>query len=106
MEGEAQRHGEAAYPSLELIHELAMLAFAARVCRIDPDLRALREQHASRSPEETRFRIIDAAIDAVRENDASIVWKSRYLSAAVLLALLGLLVVAARAIYLLQGGSP
>jgi hypothetical protein len=84
---------------------LLFLAFAARVFRIDPDLRALREQHASRSPEETRFRVIDAVIDAVRLNDAHILWKSRYLSAAVLLALLGILVVAVRVLYLLQGGG-
>jgi hypothetical protein len=165
MEGEPQPHGEAAYPSLGLIHELALrqlegrveridaldsklgallgftaivlalllnsdvvlgrwnwittvgasllllgllllfFAFAARISRLDPDLRALREQHTSRSPVETRLQIIDAAIDAVHENDVVIVWKSRYLDAAVLLALFGLLVVTGRVIYFLQGGS-
>jgi len=80
------------------------VAFAARIFRLDPELRALREQHAGRPTQETRFRLIDVAIDAVNENDRRIVQKSHYLNAAVLLALLGLLVVAVRSIYLLQGG--
>ena len=84
-------------------HQIPPLAQHYRV--IAPDLRALREQHTSRSPVETRLQIIDAAIDAVHENDVVIVWKSRYLDAAVLLALFGLLVVTGRVIYFLQGGS-
>jgi hypothetical protein len=165
MEGEPERQGEAAYPSLELIYELALrqlegrleridaldsklgallgfvavvlalllnsdfvvgrwswattagtsllllallvlfLAFAARTLRRDPDLRVLRWQHVGRPIEETQFGVIDTVIDAINKNDTMIVWKSRFLNGAVFLALLGLLIVAVRLLYLLQGGG-
>jgi hypothetical protein len=85
---------------------LLFLAFSAQPYRRDPNLRQLRERHRRLPVVETQLRVVENIVDAIRENDGALERKTLLLNGAALLALIGLLVVAARALYLLQGGHP
>jgi type IV secretory pathway TrbD component len=85
---------------------MLFLAFSAQPYRRDPNLRQLRERHRRLPLIETQLRVVENIVDAIRQNDGALERKAWLLNGAALLALTGLLVVAVRAIYLLQGGHP
>jgi hypothetical protein len=80
------------------------VAFRAHRYRRDPDLSQFREQYQGLPVAETQLRVVDNLVDAIRQNDATIEGKAKLANVAALLALVGLLLVAVRTVYLLQGG--